>query len=73
VDGRVESSDVVRMRTTSLDSLRILIFNGLTARRLYKSFGVKGLTGFVIVVESVYTAVRTDSFYKTDYVWSLKG
>jgi hypothetical protein len=24
--------------------LRILIFKGLTARRLYKSFGVKGLT-----------------------------
>jgi hypothetical protein len=25
--------------------LRILIFKGLTARRLYKSFGVKGLNG----------------------------
>jgi hypothetical protein len=24
--------------------LRILIFKGLTARRLYKSFGIKGLT-----------------------------
>jgi hypothetical protein len=31
------SSDVVRMRTG------ILIFKGLTERRLYKSFGVKGL------------------------------
>jgi len=24
------------------------------------------------VVESVYSAVRTDSLYKADYVWSLK-
>ena len=25
------------------------------------------------VAESVYSAVRTDSLYKADYVWSLKG
>jgi len=25
------------------------------------------------VVESVYSAVRTDSLYTADYVWSLKG
>jgi len=25
------------------------------------------------VVESVYSAVRTDSLYKVDYIWSLKG
>jgi hypothetical protein len=25
------------------------------------------------VVESVYSAVRTDSLYKADYVWSLEG
>jgi len=25
------------------------------------------------VMESVYSAVRTDSLYKADYVWSLKG
>jgi hypothetical protein len=56
VVGRVVSSDVVRARTTPLDTiivafvnfsrvflLGILIFKGLTARRLYKSFGVKGL------------------------------
>jgi len=24
------------------------------------------------VVESVYSAVRTDSLYKADYVWSLE-
>ena len=28
---------------------------------------------FITVVESVYSAVRTDSLYKTDYVYSLKG
>ena len=28
---------------------------------------------FITVVESVYSAVRTDSLYKADYVWSLKG
>jgi len=27
---------------------------------------------FVAVVESVYSAVRTDSLYKADYVWSLE-
>jgi len=25
------------------------------------------------VVESVYSAVRTDSLYKADYVWSLNN
>jgi len=25
------------------------------------------------VVESVYSAVRTNSLYKADYVWSLEG
>jgi hypothetical protein len=29
--------------------------------------------GFITVVESVYSAVRTDSVYKADYVSSLKG
>jgi len=29
--------------------------------------------GFITVVESVYSAVRTDSLYKADFVWSLKG
>jgi len=28
---------------------------------------------FIIVVESVYSAVRTDGLYKADYVSSLKG
>jgi hypothetical protein len=28
---------------------------------------------FITVVESVYSAVRTDSLYKADYVSSLKG
>jgi hypothetical protein len=28
---------------------------------------------FIYVVESVYSAVRTDSYYKADYVWALKG
>jgi len=28
---------------------------------------------FITVVESVYSAVRTDSLYKGDYVSSLKG
>jgi len=28
---------------------------------------------FIIVVESVYSAVRTDSLYKADYASSLKG
>jgi len=26
---------------------------------------------FITVVESVYSAVRNDSLYKADYVWSL--
>jgi len=26
----------------------------------------------IAVVESVYSAVRTDSLYKADYVWSLE-
>jgi hypothetical protein len=26
--------------------------------------------GLITVVERVYSAVRTDSFYKADYVWS---
>jgi hypothetical protein len=28
---------------------------------------------FITVVESVYSAVRTDPLYETDYVSSLKG
>jgi len=28
---------------------------------------------FITVVGSVYSAVRTDSLYKADYVLSLKG
>jgi len=28
---------------------------------------------FIGVVESVYSAVRNDSLYKADYVYSLKG
>jgi hypothetical protein len=28
---------------------------------------------FITVVESVYSAVRTDAFYKADYVSFLKG
>ena len=28
---------------------------------------------FIAVVESVYSAVRTDSLYKADYVWSLNN
>ena len=30
-------------------------------------------TIFITVVESVYSAVRTDALYKADYVSSLKG
>ena len=28
---------------------------------------------FITVVKSVYSAVRTDSLYKADYVWSFKS
>jgi len=28
---------------------------------------------FITVVESVYSAVRTDSLYKADYFWSLNS
>jgi hypothetical protein len=28
---------------------------------------------YIAVVESVYSAVRTDSLYKADYVWSLES
>jgi len=28
---------------------------------------------YIAVVESVYSAVRTDSLYKADYVWSLNS
>jgi len=27
---------------------------------------------FITVLETVYSAVRTDSLYKADYVWTLK-
>jgi hypothetical protein len=48
VDGRVESGDVVRSaHHVTIFLLGILIFKGLTARRLYKLFGVKGLKKFV--------------------------
>jgi hypothetical protein len=53
VDGRVVSSDVVCTHVTGHNTcicwfftrilLGILIFKGLIARRLYKSFGVNGL------------------------------
>jgi hypothetical protein len=33
----------------------ILIFKGLTARRLYKSFGVKGLIMSLIVTNQMYS------------------
>jgi hypothetical protein len=35
-------------------------------------YAVKRLV-FITVVESVYSAVRTDSLYKADYVSSLKA
>jgi hypothetical protein len=35
-------------------------------------YNIKGLV-FIAVVESVYSAVRTDSLYRADYVSSLKG
>jgi len=35
-------------------------------------YDIKGLV-FINVLENVYSAVRTDSLYKADYVWSLKG
>jgi hypothetical protein len=35
--------------------LGILIFKGLTARRLYKSFGVKGLTINTDIVTTIFT------------------
>jgi len=34
---------------------------------------VINLLVFITGVESVYSAVRTDSLYKTDYVWSLNN
>jgi hypothetical protein len=46
VDGRVVSSDVMRgvfFGFSRIFLLEILIFKGITALRLYKSFGVKGL------------------------------
>ena len=33
-------------------------------------YGINWLV-FIAVVESVYSAVRTDCLYKADYVWSL--
>jgi len=35
-------------------------------------YSINWLT-FITVVESVYSAVRTDSLYKADYVWSLNN
>jgi hypothetical protein len=50
VNGCVVFSDVVcgdlRSPRTTIFLLGNLIFKGLTARRLYKSFGVKGLIAF---------------------------
>ena len=39
------------------------------------AFVVYGINWFVFVavVGSVYSAVRTDSLYKADYVWSLNS
>jgi hypothetical protein len=44
-------------------------------QRIRFDFALKVINGlaFIAVVESVYSAVRTDSLYKADYVWSLKG
>jgi hypothetical protein len=36
--------------------LGILIYKGLTARRLYKSFGVKGLKAGIFLTDSLSTA-----------------
>jgi hypothetical protein len=47
VDGLFVFSDVVRGESPFL--LGKLIFKGLTARRLYKSFGVKGLRKYNVV------------------------
>jgi len=35
-------------------------------------YGINWLV-FITVVESVYSAVRTDSLYKADYVWPLNN
>jgi hypothetical protein len=50
VDGRVVSSDVVRVFVgfSRIFLLGILIFKRLNARRVYKSFGVKGLKRYIV-------------------------
>jgi hypothetical protein len=60
VDGRVVSSDVVRafIGFSRIFLLEILIFKGHTARRLYKSFGVKGLKQLVDQASGTFYALN---------------
>jgi hypothetical protein len=45
--------------------MKILIFKGLTARSLYKSFGVKGLTIWISVIGKrlQFTSLRIIQFF----------
>jgi hypothetical protein len=51
--------------------LGILIFKGLNARRLYKSFGVKGLTGQEMVQKLQGHPVVTLTVHRPVKVWLL--
>jgi hypothetical protein len=43
--------------------IRILIFEGLTARRLYKSFGVQELNLFNAGIKSLRATLPVEIFY----------
>jgi hypothetical protein len=54
--------------------LGILIFKGLTARRIYKSFGVKGLSIFTTVSLVTYvTAEQSNRRYVMESRWVYRG
>jgi hypothetical protein len=56
--------------------LGILVFKGLTARRLYKSFGVKGLiqvTGVLVFRNKAYASVSVGSVHVPEGITKVGG
>jgi hypothetical protein len=51
--------------------LGILIFKGLTARRLYKSFGVKGLSRALIDVQNQLLCQSVDTWFIEVFVTAI--
>jgi hypothetical protein len=77
VDGRVVSSDVVLVFIgfSRIFLLWIIIFKGLTARRLYKSLGVKALSKYrrSIVTEPPFVSDMTEKYSRIVLVNMIRG